>query len=617
MIVHDEIYFNSHDEDCRLPFGAVTPGTAVSFTFQTGTITDVTCYLNYYHETAGEKVVSTILMERSGGCHTAALVPNQTGLWFYWFSVSVSGQRTFYGNSHDALGGLAVAYDQEYSLRPFQITVHDYTRPAPAWYKNAIFYQIFPDRFFNGNEDGHILNPKPGSFLYADWYDSPLYVKNDKGEILRWEFAGGNLAGIRSKIDYLKDLGISGIYLNPVFEARSNHRYDTGDYHKIDPMLGTTEEFSELMAELKSSGIGVILDGVFNHTGSDSKYFNARGTYDSLGAAQSRQSPYYSWYLFRDYPQSYECWWGVTDLPNVDENQSSYQDFIMDRKTGVVPYWLRQGALGWRLDVADELPDFFIKGIRAAMDDESNAEELVLIGEVWEDASNKIAYSQRRRYFLGEELHGAMNYPFKDAIIRYLNRQIRAEDIYRIMMSLKENYPPEALYANLNSLGTHDTRRIRSEFSSNEQLALAVHMLLTLPGVPCIYYGDEAGLTGERDPFNRATYPWGREDEAIMAIYRSAISRRQSDQAFTAGSFFPFFQGEIFGYLRVLDDRIHLMAFNPTTLHHTVSLTVPGIEEPVDLAIAPLDLVHLQWDRRDPIKSSNTGISPVDPKGRS
>lgn len=592
----DKVYFNSHDLICRTPFGAVTPKTTVRFSVDTGDLADVTCYLNYYLETPLEKVIETYPMAREGSRHQGEITPGETGLYFYWFSVSISGTTTFFGNSHDALGGLAVPYDQEYRLRPFQITVHDYVKPAPAWYRNAVFYQIFPDRFCNGNEDGKINHPKPGSFLYADWHDSPYYVKNAKGEIERWEFSGGNLLGIRRKLDYLKSLGISGIYLNPVFEARSNHRYDTGDYHKIDPMLGTNDEFALLMEECARRDIGVILDGVFNHTGADSKYFNGRGTYDTVGAAQSPDSPYSEWYSFRTFPHSYECWWGIPDLPNVDENKPSYQHFIMNPQDGVISYWLRRGALGWRLDVADELPDFFIKGIRSAMDEEDEAENLVLIGEVWEDASNKIAYSARRRYLLGNELHGVMNYPFKDAIVRFLTRQIRSEDIYRIMMSLKENYPREAFYANFNSLGTHDTRRIRTELKDNALLRLAVTLLMTLPGVPCIYYGDEAGLYGERDPYNRAAYPWGREDEQVKKIYQEAVSLRQSSPVFTAGEFHPFFQDDLFGYIREKDGIGHLLVFNPADSPADSLISLPDRNEPVRLQIPARDLVHIIWE---------------------
>ncbi|MFZ2257733.1 MAG: glycoside hydrolase family 13 protein [Clostridiaceae bacterium] len=596
--IHD-VYYNSHDLACRSPFGAVTPGTAITFQVDTKDLSNVTCYLNYYQEKPTPKVIKTLTMDQQGGIHSATLQVMERGLFFYWFSVSVEGRTTYFGNSHDSLGGLAVPYDQEYQMRMFQITVHEYSQPAPAWYKNAIFYQIFPDRFHNGNADGHINHPKPGSFLYAHWEDTPYYIKNPKGAIERWEFSGGNLLGIRKKLDYLTKLGITGIYLNPIFEARSNHRYDTGDYHKIDPMLGTNEEFSDLMASCQERNIGVILDGVFNHTGADSLYFNARGTYPTMGAHQSLDSPYSEWYTFRQFPDNYECWWGVTDLPNVNETKGSYQQFIMNPETGVIPYWIKRGALGWRLDVADELPDYFIQGIRAVMKKTDEANQTVLIGEVWEDASNKISYSQRRSYLLGQELHGVMNYPFKDAIIRYLSGQARAEEIYRVLMSIKENYPKEALYANLNSLGTHDTRRIRTELNDNRLLRLAVVMLMSLPGVPCIYYGDEAGLYGERDPYNRATYPWGNEDETVMAIYEEAIALRQSAQAFTGGEFFPFFQGEVFGYIRVDEESLHLLAFNPGEGPQPFSLNHPVLErkEPITATISAGDFVHLNFVR--------------------
>lgn len=593
-----DVYFNSHDISCRDPFGAVRPGTRIDFMVDTKELPDVTCYLNYYQEMPGRREIKTIPMKRQGGRHTATLVPMERSLYFYWFSVTVPGQTLYYGNSHDSLGGIAVPYEQEIALRPYQITVHDYDRPAPAWYREAIFYQIFPDRFCNGNEDGCIDAPKPGSMLYADWYDTPYYIRNPSGGIERWEFSGGNLKGIRSKLDYLQDFGISGIYLNPIFEARSNHRYDTGDYHTVDPMLGSNAEFEELMADCEERGIGVILDGVFNHTGDDSIYFNARGSYDSLGASQSKASPYYEWYKFRSYPKDYECWWGVTDLPNVNEEVDSFREFIMNPRDGVIPYWLRKGAGGWRLDVADELPGPFIRGIRQAMDREGTTGGIdpVLIGEVWEDASNKISYSVRREYLMGRELHGVMNYPFKEAILRYLTRQIRAEDIYRIMMSLKENYPREAFYASFNFLGTHDTPRVRTELGETGKLRLAAVMLMTLPGVPCIYYGDEAGLTGERDPYNRATYPWGREDPEIMAIYRGAIALRKSSKAFTEGEFRPFFKGDVFGYIRSVDRKKHIMAFNPTDQPKEGNLILAELDRPVFMKIPAMDFIHVIED---------------------
>lgn len=591
MLKNWPVTYNSHDEAHKRPFGAVEPHTVISFSIETGDLADTTCYLNYYKESdlAEPKKIQTLLMTKDGSSHKATLCLEEVGLYFYWFSVTSSGDRQYYGNSHDSLGGLALAYESEVHLRPFQITCHQYREPAPQWYRQAIFYQIFPDRF---HRQGEIQGKKTDSFLYADWYDSPLYVKNDKGEILRWEFAGGNLKGIEEKLDYLKELGISGLYLNPIFEARSNHRYDTGDYHKIDPMLGSLEDFKDLVIACKKKGMGIILDGVFNHTGADSKYFNQLGNYDGLGASQSKDSPYYSWYHFTDYPHKYECWWGVTDLPNVNEADEGYKAFITQPKTGVIPYWLRQGALGWRLDVADELPDFFIKEIRKALETENPAKDKVLIGEVWEDASNKIAYSVRREYLLGEELHGVMNYPLKDAILRYLRKEIRSEDIYRIFMSLMENYPREAFYANFNSLGTHDTPRLRTELGQDSLERLAIIMLMTLPGVPCIYYGDEAGLTGGRDPYNRATFPWGRENTTILDFYREAIALRKSHPVFIEGDTKPFFQASVFGYFRLLDDQVAVIAINPTDQAQVIRLEHPLTQDSFSLEIGPFDYGH-------------------------
>lgn len=559
----EEFYFNSHDTASKEPFGAVLPGREITFKVRLRANTNPRVFLRVFKEEAEDTDITyqgenyTIEMIRDGNQYKGSFTPTKIGLYFYYFIVEDEARRLFYGNSHDSKGGLSIYYERDYELRPFQITCHNYRKKAPSWYKEAIFYQIFPDRFCNGNEEGKVDGIKENSFIYGSWYDLPYYVRNERGAIERWDFKGGNLKGIRSKIGYLKEMGITGIYLNPIFLARSNHRYDTGDYHKIDPMVGTLEEFVSLLEELRENGIRVILDGVFNHTGADSIYFNKENTYPSLGAYQSKDSPYYNWYNFKNYPGEYECWWGVTDLPNVNEESESYRDFILNKDKGVISYWIKKGIAGWRLDVADELPDSFIKGIRTTMEEMETDEDessLILIGEVWEDASNKIAYSKRRKYFLGEELHGVMNYPFKDALIAYLNHSIRAEDIYRQLMSLLENYPKEAFYSSLNSLSTHDTRRIRTELNNLALEKTAAFTLLTMPGVPCIYYGDEAGLYGERDPYNRASYPWGRESLDHLKIYREAINVRRRDRVYIDGLFIPFFQGTIFGFIRYYED---------------------------------------------------------------
>ncbi len=602
-----DFYYNSHDPSCKDPFGAVTEGTKISFCVKAedpsspreegspydreeGSPYDQKegspssrVIMKYFRESEGNEDIKSLILTKEGNEYRGTLTLDKTGLWFYWFEVLDGDRVRYFGNSQDSLGGLAIEYGNVYEIRHFQITCHSFIKKSPAWYKNAIFYQIFPDRFYNGNEDGCVDNPKPGSFLYGSWYDEPYYIRNSAGGIDHWDFMGGNFKGIRKKIPYLKDLGITGIYLNPIFEARSCHRYDTGDYMKTDPMLGTEEEFRELCEELKENGIRIMLDGVFNHTGADSIYFNALSNYDSIGAANSKDSPYYSWYRFKNYPFIYDCWWGVTDLPNVNEEDPSYRNFITG-KDGVIKKWIEAGASGWRLDVADELPDDFIRDIRKSMEEmtpssgstqNEDESEYVLIGEVWEDASNKIAYSKRREYLYGNELHGVMNYPFKDTLIRYLRGEISAEYIYRVYMSLYENYPPEAFYSSLNSLSTHDTRRIATELGGPEKVRMACAALFFSPGVPCIYYGDEAGLKGQRDPYNRAGFPWGREDIEYMQMYREMTRLRKENEVLTGGSYRPFFMDGLFGILRYGEEKGAMaLVLNPSDEEKFIDIQV-------------------------------------------
>lgn len=556
-----QLHYNSFQTAHKTPFGAVSKGQEIEFMVRVESAMNPEITFVVSKEGQGEQYLK---MSSSGdGIFSTRYASTELGLCFYFFILSYDDQgirRTVYLSApHHGTGGEALVRENKWELAPYQITVHNYQKSAPGWYKNAVFYQIFVDRFYNGEENGKVLSPKKNSFLYSTWEDSPMYIKDHQGNILRWDFFGGNLKGVIEKLDYLQSLGIGGIYLNPIFKARSNHKYDTGDYLEIDEMFGDEETFRTLIEESKKRNIRIVLDGVFNHVGADSRYFNAFGTYDSVGAAQSMDSPYYPWFNFFQYPHEYESWWGVKDLPNVNEHHPGYRNFIVG-PNGVIEKWTRMGIGGWRLDVADEMPDEFISDIRATM--EAAAEEQILIGEVWEDASNKIAYGKRRRYLLGDELHGTMNYPFKDGVIAYLNGHMRAKDLYTRFMSLKENYPSEALYAALNNLGTHDTRRILTELKDLRKLKVAVGMLLTFPGVPCIYYGDEAGMEGEADPYNRGPYPWGRESEQIKEIYKSMIELRNTNEALISGEFIPFYQEDIFGYLRKTEEVCHLMLIN-------------------------------------------------------
>ena len=457
----------------------------------------------------------------------------------------------------------------------FQITVHLPDAATPDWFKNAVVYQIFVDRFFNGHPGGSITNCKKGSLLHPYWDDAPVYVRErETGRILAYDFFGGNLAGVMAKLPYLKSLGISAIYFNPLFEASSNHKYDTADYKTIDPMFGSNELFRQLCEQARQMGIAIILDGVFSHTGSDSIYFNKEGNYQETGAWQSPGSPYYLWYRFKQYPDDYESWWGVDALPNVNELEPSYRDFIIHGQDSVLKHWMRLGAKGWRLDVADELPSQFIREFRQVM--KENDPDSVLIGEVWEDASHKVSYDELRGYLRGNELDSPTNYPFRLIALDFILGRQDAGMTREKLLSLYENYPRQHFYACLNLIGSHDMPRILTLLGGHEaqpdlpygeqlkrrlapgerQLALARLKLLvlwqmTFPGVPHIYYGDEAGLEGYTDPLNRRTFPWGREEKGLIDWYKKMIAIRNSWGVLRTGYWHPLaVHPDVYGYVR-------------------------------------------------------------------
>jgi glycosidase len=364
------------------------------------------------------------------------------------------------------------------------------------------------------------------------------------------------------------------IYLNPISKSFSNHRYDTGDYKTADPMLGTEAEFTAMCKAAHDRGIKVVLDGVYSHTGSDSLYFNRNKTFDGVGAYNSQQSPFYSWYTFHSWPNCYNSWWGFDTLPTVDKMNPAFIDYIITGKDSVVEHWLNAGADGFRLDVVDELPDEFIlmlkKRIREIRPD------ALLIGEVWEDASNKHSYGVRRRYFVDGILDSAMNYPFRNAIINFIRGWDNGPGLKDAVMTIAENYPPQVFLCNMNLLGTHDTPRIltalvdnyegpreeqakrflsRSQYvTAQERLMMAGFLQYTLPGAPSLYYADEAGMEGHKDPFNRRTFPWGKEDPELMAHFRQLGQLRKACPALKKGNI-EFFKADDrrIGFTRACD----------------------------------------------------------------
>lgn len=501
---------------------------------------------------------------------------NETGLYFYYFEVEANiygNKRTFiYGKNHE--DGYVCEYSYE-NLNKYQITVHEDFQ-IPSWYKEGVMYNIFVDRFNNGNRNKKPSNPKKNSFIYANWSDEPMYIKDKNDEIIRWDFHGGNLKGIIDKLPYLSKIGVSIIYLSPIFESSSNHKYNTGDYKKIDPMFGDEEILKELIEKANKKGINIILDGVFSHTGADSKYFNKFGNYDEVGAYQSKDSKYSSWYTFNDFPDDYKCWWGVKDLPNVNELNKSYMDYIIYDEDSVINKWTGMGIKGWRLDVADELPTEFIKEIRKEL--KKNDAESVLVGEVWEDASNKITYNERRNYLVGNQLDSVMGYPFRDNIVSFLKGNITSKELNNKFMTIKENYPKESFKANLNLISSHDVARIKTELNYDEAMVkLAVATQMTFEGVPYIYYGDEAGLCGGTDPDNRKTYPWKNEDEDMIEFYKEAINTRKKYSVLTNGDteFIDTNDDDVFGYIRFNDkcEKI-LILINRSLENKNISINI-------------------------------------------
>ena len=461
------------------------------------------------------------------------------GLYFYHFVIfkETGSFRLFkYGDDTNMEAGDA-----------WQLTCTPEHFTTPDWAKGAVIYQLFPDRFHKSGVCDLTGKLEPYT-VHENWDEEVFWQPTAEGLVLNNDFYGGNFRGITEKMDYLAALGVGILYLNPISKSFSSHRYDTGDYKTPDPMLGTMADFTNLCDAAHERGIRVILDGVYSHTGSNSLYFNKENTFDSVGAYNSKSSPFYSWYDFRQWPDSYRSWWDFDTLPTVNKMDPAFLEYIITGEDSVVAHWLKAGCDGFRLDVADELPNEFMdllkKRIRQIRPD------ALLLGEVWEDASNKEAYGVRRRYFTDGTLDSVMNYPFRTAILNYLKGVDDGSGLRQTVMTILENYPPQVIHCNMNLLGTHDTARIltalvddfdgsraekaeRKLNAAQRQLAMdrlyaASFLQYMLPGSPSLYYGDEAGMEGHNDPFNRRTYPWGKEDKLLLKHFQMLGSLRRS-----------------------------------------------------------------------------------------
>lgn len=548
------IPYNSRKDYHKSKFGAVEEGTPVVFriVMPRNFSVSAVCFV-IREEFSREKQQLSMQWDCMQGDSEEwwriEFTPKRAGLYFYHFEYD-----TPFGRSVILLEKNGCATLNSVG-RDWQMTVYEKGFTVPDKFKGGIIYQIFPDRFAFSEKAKK--NVPSNRVLRSDRDNEPYWKPNKQGITLNNDFFGGDLEGIRQKLLYLKSLNVTCIYLNPIFKANSNHRYDTGDYLSVDPLLGDEKDFENLCRDAKKEGISIILDGVFSHTGDDSVYFNKYSNYSSLGAYQSKNSPYYNWYKFRSFPDDYECWWGIKILPEVTEENEDFLSFITG-ENGVLRKWMRLGADGWRLDVADELPDVFLDRLRSAV--KAEKEDALILGEVWEDASNKVSYSVRRRYLLGKQLDSVMNYPFAEAIIRFV-RTGDTSAFSESIMTVLENYPKTVVDALMNHIGSHDTMRVINalvgeslanksrDWQSGRKLSsedyakgirlvkLASVIQFTLPGIPSVYYGDEIGMQGYADPFNRSCFIEENAEKGLLEHYRQLGKIRRENTCFKEGEF--------------------------------------------------------------------------------
>ncbi len=548
-----------HDSSCglyRRPFGAVRCSEAMELGIRvlSGRVESASLVLY------GDKLREEYPMERKGDMLSVSLeAPDSPAALWYLFKIETEDSCHWLCPDESGYRGRLYSGEKE----GFRLTVYLPDFETPQWFRACNMYQIFPDRFgFSARETAE----KGIEYHRNLGQQAELHANID--EPVRWQprafetayspddFYGGTIQGIIDKLPYIKELGMDCIYLNPIVEARSNHRYDASDYMKLDPILGSNEDFGRLAAECGKLGMRLVLDGVFSHTGADSVYFNRYGNYDSLGACQGKKSPYYTWYDFKRFPNEYRSWWGFEDLPEVEETNPSWQDFVITGEQSVVKTWLRRGAGGWRLDVADELPDETLGLIRKAA--REVCPDALILGEVWEDAVIKESLGGRRNYALGYSLDSVMNYPLRSAVLDFAHFRTDAYQLRDFLISQQMNYPKPMYYCLMNLLGSHDMERLRSNLavdvvikslSREEQLKLnfspaaleralvleklCAELIYSLPGMPSLYYGDEQGMCGVSDPFNRQPFKEGERE--LHDFYAHIAKRRKANAVLQTG----------------------------------------------------------------------------------
>ena len=609
------VRFDSRDPTHKSPFGAVVPGTPLDYALtaspgiQAVTLVIESRRLEGNQEVLEYQPVQRLPMQRTSSAGvdrwTAQYRFDAIGVYGYWFELDIGGERYVWQNNRDAIywtrergSGGAGAIDflpaKQANIRRYRQTVYAANFAVPEWAPDLVYYYIFPDRFRNGDRSN---DPTPGRSrfhdgtveFHANWNDKPFLSGTGDGSDERYsnDFFGGDLAGIIDKLDYIRELGANALYITPLFRAASNHKYDTADYTHIDPGFGSDEDFTRLTAEAARRGIRVIPDTSLNHTGIDSLYFDRHGNFPGIGAFEQGQiradSPYASWYSFdpANPKQPFRGWSGSRDLPELDKSSTDFRRFAYGTG-GVMQQWLDRGAAGWRMDVAPWVPDDFWREWRTAV--KAHRADALTVAETWFDAS---------KYLLGDMFDSTMNYIFRNALLDYAAGG-DARRFYANIELLRENYPPQAFNALMNLLSTHDSARSLHVLGDHgaasaaaevalarRRFLLAVLFQMTFPGSPAVFYGDEVGVTGGDDPFNRGTYPWadlgGKPDLLMLTQFKRLIALRHEHAVLRRGSLSApiHLDQHVVVLLRSLGDEVAIVAVNNSAVAQHVSLTLP------------------------------------------
>ncbi|RZU01994.1 glycoside hydrolase family 13 protein [Rivibacter subsaxonicus] len=563
--------FDSRDAAHKAPFGAITAGTEARFALaapagvQRATLVVEKRRLEGNQEVLEYREVARVPMELRDGRWRATHRFAEPAVYGYWFEIEVNGRRYAYQNNRDAIywtrekgsGGLGLVEplpEQLKRIRRFRQTVYAADYQVPAYAPDLVYYYVFPDRFRDGDPRN---NPRPGARgyqdkpieLHANWLEKPFKPGSGDGSdaIYNNDFFGGDIQGLIDKLDHIADLGANALYITPMFTAASNHKYDTADYRSIDPAFGSNADFQRLTQEAAKRGIRVIPDTSLNHTGIDSIYFDRFGKYPGIGAFEAGRiradSPWASWYRFdpmqADPARQYRGWVGVADLPELDKSSKDFRAFAYG-EGGVTQQWLELGAAGWRMDVAPWVPDDFWREWRAAV--KRAKPDAITIAETWFDAS---------KHFLGDAFDSTMNYIFRNTVLDYAAGG-DARKLYPNIELMREQYPKQSFYALMNLVSSHDQARALHVLGATDErdaaalelakrrLRLATLFQAIFPGSPAIYYGDEVGVGGGDDPYNRATYPWpdrgGRPDLALEADVKRLLAMRKAHPVLRHGS---------------------------------------------------------------------------------